>query len=125
MCVLIPWQPLFAELGAKAKSTAILATNTSSFSVASMAAASGVPERVCGLHYFNPVQVMKLVEIISTDTTDPAAIDSVAQFVKNTGKVAVHCGDTPGFIVNRLLVPSLMQVHSTRASDDKVQACHT
>jgi len=101
--------PFFAELGQKSKSSAILATNTSSFSVGEMAAASGVPERVCGLHYFNPVQVMKLVEVVKTAQTDPAVITAVTDFVTKTGKVPVDCSDTPGFVVNRLLVPYLMQ----------------
>ena len=99
----------FKSLGEITKDDAILATNTSSFPVTEMALASGRPSHVCGLHYFNPVQIMKLVEIVATDHTDPAAIDAVSAFVKKTGKVGVPCSDTPGFIVNRLLVPYIVQ----------------
>jgi len=99
----------FEQLGGMAKDTAILATNTSSFSVTEMATASGVANRFCGLHYFNPVQIMKLVEVIKTDETEPEVITAVNEFVTKTGKTSVSCGDTPGFIVNRLLVPYLAQ----------------
>ena len=101
--------PFFKELGRSCKPDAIIATNTSSFSVMEMAEASGVEERVCGLHYFNPVQMMKLVEIIHTEKTSPEVLEAVNAFVVQTGKVPVTCGDTPGFIVNRLLIPYLFQ----------------
>jgi 3-hydroxyacyl-CoA dehydrogenase len=101
--------PFFKQLGLACKPDAIIATNTSSFSVGEMAEASGVPERVCGLHYFNPVQMMKLVEIIHTEQTTPDVLASVNEFVVQTGKTPVSCGDTPGFIVNRLLIPYLFQ----------------
>eukprot|EP00037_Helgoeca_nana_P028687 m.339170 g.339170 ORF g.339170 m.339170 type:complete len:351 (-) comp27812_c0_seq5:193-1245(-) len=110
--------PFFEELGRTTKSTAILATNTSSYSVGEMAEASKVPHRVCGLHYFNPVQVMKLVEVVKTDQSDPEAIAAVTDFVKKTGKVAVDCSDTPGFIVNRLLIPYLIQAIAMVARGD-------
>ena len=74
-----------------------------------MANLSGRPENFVGVHFFNPVQIMKLVEVIRTDRTDPAVFDQAYQWAEDIGKVAVSCGDTPGFIVNRLLVPSLMQ----------------
>jgi len=101
--------PFFKELGETCKPDAILATNTSSFSVTEMAEASGIPERVCGLHYFNPVQVMKLVEIVHTDHTSADTLVSINEFVNQTGKTPVSCGDTAGFIVNRLLVPYIAQ----------------
>eukprot|EP00038_Savillea_parva_P001804 m.107533 g.107533 ORF g.107533 m.107533 type:complete len:342 (+) comp10624_c0_seq2:61-1086(+) len=110
--------PFFEELGKTSKDTAILATNTSSYSVGEMAAASGVPHRVCGLHYFNPVQVMKLVEVIKTVDTDPDAITAVTNFVKATNKVPVDCSDTPGFIVNRLLIPYMAQAVAMVARGD-------
>mmetsp|Transcript_18260 Transcript_18260/g.47701 ORF Transcript_18260/g.47701 Transcript_18260/m.47701 type:complete len:333 (+) Transcript_18260:63-1061(+) len=110
--------PFFNELGQRTKPTAILATNTSSYSVAEMAAASGVPERVCGLHYFNPVQVMKLVEVVKTEETNPEVIAAVTDFVKATKKVPVDCSDTPGFIVNRLLVPYMLQAIGMVARGD-------
>lgn len=101
--------PLFENLGKISRDNCILATNTSSFSVTEIARASTVPNRVVGIHYFNPVQVMRLVEIVKTHDVDASAIDAVTGFVEKTGKTAVSCGDTPGFIVNRLLVPSLIQ----------------
>jgi len=101
--------PFYENLGKIAKADAILATNTSSYSVEEMAVASGRPSQMVGLHYFNPVQLMKLVEIISTEHSDPAVVEKVVEFVKKTGKVGVQCGDTPGFIVNRLLVPYIVQ----------------
>jgi 3-hydroxyacyl-CoA dehydrogenase len=101
--------PFYENLGRIAKPDSIFATNTSSYSVSEMAAASGRPEKMVGLHYFNPVQIMKLVEVISTPESDPAVVAKVMDFVKKTGKTAVSCGDTPGFIVNRLLVPYIVQ----------------
>jgi 3-hydroxyacyl-CoA dehydrogenase len=86
-----------------------LATNTSSFPVGEMAAAGGCADRMVGLHYFNPVQVMKLVEVISLPETERARTDAVLDFCRATGKTAVECGDTPGFVVNRLLVPYIVQ----------------
>ena len=99
----------YKNLGSITKSGQILASNTSSFPIGDMAAASGRPEDVCGLHYFNPVQIMKLVEIVSTEHTSQDTIDRVTKYVKQTGKVGVPCGDSPGFIVNRLLVPYIVQ----------------
>lgn len=75
-----------------------------------MALASGRADKFVGLHFFNPVQVMKLVEVIKTTHTNPEAVKAVAEFGTKIGKSVVHCGDTPGFIVNRLLVPFLCQV---------------
>jgi len=99
----------YTTLGATCKPEAIFASNTSSLSITDMAEISGRPDRFVGVHFFNPVQIMKLVEVIRTKHTDPAVFDKVFQWVEDIGKVAVTCGDTPGFIVNRLLVPSLMQ----------------
>jgi len=74
-----------------------------------MAMASGRPNKFVGVHFFNPVQIMKLVEVIRTDHTDPEVFDQCMQWVSDINKVGVKCRDTPGFIVNRLLVPNLMQ----------------
>ena len=99
----------YTSLGSMTKAGQILASNTSSFPITDMAVASGRPEDVCGLHYFNPVQIMKLVEVVRTEHTSQATVDAVTAYVEKTGKVGVPCGDTPGFIVNRLLVPYIVQ----------------
>lgn len=100
---------LYSNLGSICKPSTIFASNTSSLSITEMAYLSGRPDKFVGVHFFNPVQIMKLVEVIRTEHTDPHVFDQAFNWVKDIGKVAVSCGDTPGFIVNRLLVPSLMQ----------------
>ncbi|MDA1265938.1 MAG: 3-hydroxyacyl-CoA dehydrogenase NAD-binding domain-containing protein [Planctomycetota bacterium] len=102
----------FAELGANAKPDAIFASNTSSFPVREMAAASGRPERFVGLHFFNPVQLMRLVEVVRTDETDEEVFAAARAFGEACGKSPVGCKDTPGFVVNRLLVPYMVQAIS-------------
>ncbi len=86
----------------------IFASNTSSISITEMAAATQRPDRFLGLHFFNPVPVMKLVEVIRTIATDPAVFEEVYQFAGRLGKTAVRTSDRTGFIVNRLLVPYLL-----------------
>lgn len=100
---------LYSTLGKNCKPSTIFASNTSSLSITEMSLASGRPEQFVGVHFFNPVQIMKLVEVIYTPYTDPLVFDACFKWAEDIGKVAVRCGDTPGFIVNRLLVPSLMQ----------------
>lgn len=100
---------LYAELGGIAKPTAIFASNTSSFPIEHMAEASGRPERVVGLHFFNPVQLMKLVEVVRTDKTADDVLAEAKAFGEAVGKVPVTASDTPGFIVNRLLVPYMAE----------------
>ena len=100
---------LYTDLGGLCKPGTIFASNTSSLSITEMAAFSGREDKFVGIHFFNPVQLMKLVEVIRTEKTDPAVFEKAYNWVGDIGKVAVSCGDTPGFIVNRLLVPSLMQ----------------
>jgi 3-hydroxybutyryl-CoA dehydrogenase len=87
---------------------AVLASNTSSLSITEIAATTGKPERVLGLHFFNPVPLMKLVEIIRALPTSNEAFERARGFVEQLGKTAVVCKDTPGFVVNRLLVPYLL-----------------
>lgn len=99
----------YANLGQLAKPSAILASNTSSLAITDFAGASGRADQVVGLHFFNPVQIMKLVEVIRTDATDPAVFEAAKNWVHAIGKHPVSCKDTPGFIVNRLLVPYLSQ----------------
>jgi len=100
---------LFSELGSICKPEAILASNTSSFPIREMAQASGRPARVVGLHFFNPVQLMKLVEVVRTPETDDDVFAAARAFGEACGKVPVSCKDTPGFVVNRLLVPYMVQ----------------
>jgi len=101
---------IYTDLGSTCKPETIFASNTSSLSIGEMSAFSGRPNLFCGVHFFNPVQIMKLVEVIHTRDTDPTVFEKVKRWVTDDiKKVAVSCGDTPGFIVNRLLVPALMQ----------------
>ena len=98
---------LFAELGRLCKKETILASNTSSFPILEMAEASGRPDRFVGLHFFNPVQLMKLVEVIQTRKTAADVVASARAFAEKAGKAPILAKDTPGFVVNRLLVPLL------------------
>ncbi|MBK7644769.1 MAG: 3-hydroxybutyryl-CoA dehydrogenase [Planctomycetes bacterium] len=100
---------LFAELGALCKKETIFASNTSSFPIAEMAKASGRPSQFVGLHFFNPVQLMKLVEVVRTDATSEEVFAQARAFGETCGKSPVACKDTPGFVVNRLLVPYMAE----------------
>ncbi|HKP18325.1 MAG TPA: 3-hydroxybutyryl-CoA dehydrogenase [Gaiellaceae bacterium] len=97
---------LFAELSALAPD-AILATNTSALSVTAVAAAAARPERVVGLHFFNPAPVLPLVEVVRTELTDDGVYEAAYEFAGALGKEPVRCNDTPGFVVNRILIPLL------------------
>ena len=90
------------------KPEAIFASNTSSLSVTQMASASGRPESFIGLHFFNPVPMMKLVEVIRAMQTDEEIFETAYKFVESLDKKPVRADDKPGFIVNRLLVPYLI-----------------
>ena len=98
----------YAQLDAIVKKDAIFATNTSSISVTELMAATKRPERFIGLHFFNPVPMMKLVEVVKTIATAPEVFETAVAFGKKLGKVPVRTVDKPGFIVNRLLVPYLL-----------------
>jgi 3-hydroxybutyryl-CoA dehydrogenase len=101
-------QQLFTELSGICKADTIFASNTSSISITQLATVTNRPAKFCGLHFFNPVPVMKLVEIISGDLTAPETIAVIRIFAEAIEKVPVHVQkDRPGFIVNRLLVPYL------------------
>lgn len=100
---------LFAELGSLCKPETIFASNTSSFPIREMAVASGRPERMVGLHFFNPVQLMRLVEVVRSDATTDDVFAEARSFGEAVGKTPVSCKDTPGFVVNRLLVPYMTQ----------------
>ena len=97
----------FAELDRIVSPEAILATNTSALSVTQIATATQRPERVIGLHFFNPAPVLPLVEVIRTPHTSDEVFDAGYAFVQRVGKEPVACNDTPGFIVNRILIPLL------------------
>lgn len=96
---------LFARLEAVVDAEAILATNTSTLSVASIAGGLARPERVCGLHFFNPAPLMPLVEVIRGPRTDPAVAATVVGLARLWGKTPVEAQDRPGFIVNRVARP--------------------
>ena len=98
---------LFKSLDEACKPEAILASNTSSISITLMAAATGRPEKVVGMHFMNPVPVMKLVEMIKGLQTDDAVFEAVTKLAQDWGKTTTVAKDFPGFIVNRLLVPYL------------------
>lgn len=100
---------LFRELGGLCRKETIFASNTSSFPITEMAEASGRPARFVGLHFFNPVQLMKLVEVVRTSKTDEDVFAAARSFGETCGKTPVACKDTPGFVVNRLLVPYMVQ----------------
>jgi 3-hydroxybutyryl-CoA dehydrogenase len=99
---------LWAELNRVAKPDAIFASNTSSLTIIAMAAASGRPDKMLGLHFFNPVPVMKLVEVVRTITTSEETEERAFEFVKALGKEPIRAKDTSGFVVNRLLVPYML-----------------
>ena len=98
---------LFDDLHKLCKAEAILASNTSSLSLSRLAAASGRPEQVIGMHFFNPVPVMKLVEIIRALQTSDATYKAVLNLATTLGKEPVTVKDSPGFVVNRMLVPMI------------------
>jgi 3-hydroxybutyryl-CoA dehydrogenase len=98
---------LFGELDRLVPPPAILATNTSALSVTQIADATATPERVVGLHFFNPAPVLPLVEVVRTAHTSDESFDAAYAFAQRIGKEPVACNDTPGFIVNRILIPLL------------------
>ncbi len=99
---------LFPALDKILKPDALILSNTSSLSVTQMGAVTKRPDKVCGLHFFNPAPVMKLVEIVRTISTSEETIETVRQFAISLGKTPVLAKDTAGFIVNFLLIPYLL-----------------
>jgi 3-hydroxybutyryl-CoA dehydrogenase len=99
----------FRLLDAAAPAAAILATNTSSLSIAGIASATAHPERVVGMHFFNPVPLMELVEVVAGPLTDPSVTEAVAAVARRLGKTPVMAADTPGFIVNRVARPFYLE----------------
>jgi 3-hydroxybutyryl-CoA dehydrogenase len=98
---------LFAELDRITRPEAILASNTSALSVTDIADATERPERVIGMHFFNPAPLLPLVEIVRTEKSGDEAVDAAYEWAQRAGKEPVRCNDTPGFIVNRILIPLL------------------
>ena len=102
-------QKLFAEYDQIAPAKTIFASNTSSLPISEIASTSSRADRFGGLHFFNPVPVMKLLEVVRIPQTSDQTYDAMVAWGKAMGKATVECKDTPGFIVNRLLVPYLME----------------
>ena len=98
---------IFAELDRVTRPGAILATNTSALSVSEIAEATEQPQRVVGMHFFNPAPVLPLVEIVRGRESSPEAVEAAYAWAERAGKQPVRCNDTPGFIVNRILIPLL------------------
>ena len=98
---------IFSELDEICKPECILASNTSSISISTIANATNRPEKVIGMHFMNPVPIMKLVEIINGDQTSEATNSAVVEAAKKMGKIALSCNDSPGFVSNRILCPML------------------
>ncbi|HSX22211.1 MAG TPA: 3-hydroxyacyl-CoA dehydrogenase family protein [Gaiellaceae bacterium] len=104
---LAPKQELFAELERVCSADAVLATNTSALSVTEIASKMSSQERVVGMHFFNPAPLMPLVEIVRTEQTSSEAFEMAYAFGEKLGKHPIRCNDTPGFVVNRVLIPLL------------------
>jgi 3-hydroxybutyryl-CoA dehydrogenase len=102
-----PKRALFAELERICSPETVLATNTSALSVTEIAAAVSRPERVVGMHFFNPAPLMPLLEVVQAELTSDEAVEAAAGVGARMGKEVVRCHDTPGFVVNRVLIPLL------------------
>src|SRR4029077_4964605 len=96
-------QSVFAEAAAALPPDAVLASNTSSLSIEAIGAKTAHPERVVGMHFFNPVDRMPLVEVVGGRHTSADAVETVAAFARRLGKTPVRVANRPGFLVNRLL----------------------
>ena len=116
---------VFADLEGVVGEEAVLATNTSSLSVAGIAAATVSPERVVGMHFFNPVPAMRLVEVVAGPSTNPEALSRAEEVAESLGKTPVRVSDTPGFIVNRVARPfylEALRIVESGADPGKVDA---
>jgi 3-hydroxyacyl-CoA dehydrogenase/enoyl-CoA hydratase/3-hydroxybutyryl-CoA epimerase len=102
-------QDLFKKLETQAKPTAILATNTSSIPLDEINSVLQTPERLVGIHFFNPVAQMQLVEIVKGDRTDPSVVDKATAFVRKLDRLPLPVKSSPGFLVNRILMPYLLE----------------
>ncbi len=104
---------IFQQIDELAPERCILATNTSSISITQIAAATQRPEKVIGMHFMNPVPIMKLVEIIKGYSTSKDTFDAIFEMSKNLGKVPVEVNDYPGFVANRILMPMINEAIET------------
>lgn len=115
---------LFAELNRLCRDEVVLASNTSSISLTRIAAASGRPDRVIGTHFFNPVPVMKLIELIRALQTSEQTYDTALALARKLGKEPISVKDSPGFVVNRILVPMINEaafaLHEGLASAEEI-----
>ena len=102
-------QDVFRDLEARVGPQTVLATNTSALSIDAIASVLTQPERLVGMHFFNPVHRMQLVEIVRGRRTSPAALDTALQFTKSIGRLPVVVNDSPGFLVNRILLPYMVE----------------
>ncbi|PWN94167.1 putative short chain 3-hydroxyacyl-CoA dehydrogenase mitochondrial precursor [Acaromyces ingoldii] len=119
-------QQLFEFLDSKAPKDAIFASNTSSLSITDVAKTTSRKDRFGGFHAFNPVPQMKLIEVVKTSETSQDTFDSLIEVAKKMGKVPVACVDSPGFIVNRLLVPYMLEaIRLVERGDASVQDVDT
>ena len=100
---------LFARLESACREDAVLATNTSSLSVTEIAAEAERPERICGMHFFNPPALMRLVEVVAGESTAEPALAATTEVAERMGRVPVRCADAPGFIVNRCNRPFTLE----------------
>ncbi len=100
---------IFADLAARSRPDTILATNTSALPIHELASSISHPERLVGLHFFNPVHRMQLVEVVRVDQTSDETLATVVDYVRKIGKVPIVVRDSPGFLVNRILMPYLVQ----------------
>jgi 3-hydroxybutyryl-CoA dehydrogenase len=121
-------EQFFADLARVCSAESILASNTSSLSLSALAAASGRPEKVIGLHFFNPPTALRLVEVISSESTSQETVDDAMAFCDAIDRLTVRVKDTPGFIVNRLLVPFIFDAirvveSGTATAEDIDRAC--
>lgn len=115
---------IFGDLDSAAPEKAILATNTSSISITKIAAATKRPDKVIGMHFMNPVPIMKLIEVIRGYATSDEVTDSIMELSKKLGKVPVEVNDYPGFVANRILMPmineAIMSLHEGVAGVEEI-----
>ena len=120
-------EKIFTSMDSVCKTDAILATNTSSISITAIAEVTSRPEKVIGMHFMNPVPIMKLVEVVRGKKTDDDTTNKVLEISKEMGKRPVVCNDSPGFVTNRILMPMineavycLMEGVGTKEAIDKI-----